>query len=100
MALDPQKQDHLHRLPTELKCAVARLLTTLPDRKSLVLVNRAWADIALLVLWEIFNTGFAQSGQRNLLGLAHPKSNITKHVHYFRILTGQYRATQIICQPS
>jgi hypothetical protein len=52
MGPQQQQHDYLDRLPTELKCAVARSLTTLSDRKSLVLIKRAWADVALPLHWE------------------------------------------------
>jgi hypothetical protein len=86
MATDETPCNHLDRLSTELKCAVARLTFALKDRKSLVLVNKTWADVILPFLWEVFITDLTNPGQRNLLGLAHPGSNILKHVRNIHLL--------------
>lgn len=77
--------DQLDRLPTELKYTVARYVTALNDRKSLVLVNKAWSEVVLPFLWENFNTDLTQTGTRQVMRLAHPKSNILKHVRMIRL---------------
>ncbi|CAO2648631.1 Nn.00g078980.m01.CDS01 [Neocucurbitaria sp. VM-36] len=81
-----QQHDHLHRLPTELKLVVARYTHALTDRRSLSLVNKAWAEVVLPGLWETFTTDLLQRGQRDARGLAHPKSNIVKYVQNIHIL--------------
>jgi hypothetical protein len=78
--------DHLERLPAELKCAIARYVNNLNDRKALVLANKAWAEVVVPFLWETLTTDLIQSGKRHVLGLAHPKSNIIKHVRNINLL--------------
>ncbi|KAF2826082.1 hypothetical protein CC86DRAFT_293264 [Ophiobolus disseminans] len=84
--MDIQPHDQLDRLPTELKCIVARLLTALDNRKSLVLVNKAWAAVGLPFRWETFTTDLVHSNPRSLLGLGHPNSSIVKHVRNINLL--------------
>jgi hypothetical protein len=79
--------DHLERIPAELKCTVTRYIDNLDDRKALVLVNKAWAEVVAPFLWETLTTDLIQSGQRHVLGLAHPTSNIVKHVRNIKLLS-------------
>ncbi|KAH4103590.1 hypothetical protein HBH98_011040 [Parastagonospora nodorum] len=79
--------DQLDRLPNELKSEVAHYVTELSERKALVLVNKAWAEIILPHLWNTLTTDLLQTGQRNVRGLAHANSNIIKHVSRIHLLT-------------
>jgi hypothetical protein len=72
--------NHSDRLPPELKCVVVRYLANLQDCKSLSLVNKAWSDVILPIMWETFNTDLIASGQRKVYGLAGANSNIIKYV--------------------
>jgi hypothetical protein len=115
--LKRQPPDSLDSLPTELKCAVARYVDALTDRKALVLVNKGWSGVILPFLWETFTTDLILSGQRHLLGLADPQSNIIKYVRNINLLDrslpgnvnhlpkllaviprGQLRAFRSVCQ--
>jgi hypothetical protein len=90
MATNAAQRDHLGRLPAELKCAVVRSLSALKDRQALSLLNKEWAVVVMPIMWETFTTDLnAKKGQRDVLGLAHPDSNIIKHVrriHLFKSL--------------
>ena len=78
--------DHIGRLPAELKCAVVRYLV-LKDRQAVSLINRDWAVVAMPIMWETFTTDLlANTGSRNVLGLASPASNIVKHVRQINLL--------------
>jgi hypothetical protein len=50
--MDDKLPDQLDRLPTELKCTAARYITAMNDRKALALVNKAWSEVTLPILWE------------------------------------------------
>jgi hypothetical protein len=81
-----QATDQLDRLLTELKCTVARYITAVNDRKALALVNKAWSEVTLPILWETLKTDLLLNGQRHILGLAHPASNIVKHIRSISLL--------------
>jgi hypothetical protein len=83
---EPEATDHTNRLPAELKCAIARYIDTPANRKALVLVNKAWSEVVLPFLWETLTTDLTQIGQRRLLGISHPGSNILKHIRNISLL--------------
>jgi hypothetical protein len=78
--------NHTNRLPAELKCAITRHMKGLTHRKALVLVNKAWSEVALPILWETITTDLVQKGQRHLIGIANPNSNIVRHVREILLL--------------
>jgi hypothetical protein len=75
-----QQRDHLDSLPTELKCAVADHLPMLNDLKALSLVNKAWAEVVLPIMWKCLVTDLTPSGRQDISDLAHLRSNIAQHV--------------------
>lgn len=83
--LDDHLPDYLDRLPNEIKSEVARYIAKLSDRKALVLVKKAWSGITLPYLRETFTTDLLQTGERVEMGLAHPNSNIIKHVRNIQL---------------
>jgi hypothetical protein len=84
--MDDELSDQLDRLPTEVKCTITRYTTAVSDRKALVLVNKAWSDVTLPILWKTLTTDLLHTGQRHILGLAHPASNIVKHLRSIYLL--------------
>lgn len=84
--MDTPMPEHLNRLPTELKTTVVRVATGLTERKSLVLFNKTWAEIALPFLWETLKTDLVFTSSRDLKAIAGTKSNVTKHVRKIHIL--------------
>ncbi|KAH7073953.1 hypothetical protein BKA63DRAFT_515100 [Paraphoma chrysanthemicola] len=84
--MDTQLRDQTERLPIELKCVVARFITTRTDRKSVATINKAWSAVVLPFLWDTFKTDLLQRGGRSLSALANANSNIIKHVRHIHLL--------------
>lgn len=83
-----QPADRLSALPTELLCHIAHKTVTLADRKALVLVSRAWANVTLPFLQNTLPTDLVNRGTRNILGITQASSNNLKHVHNIVLLSG------------
>jgi hypothetical protein len=83
---EPEPINHTDRLPAELKCTITRHVRGITHRKALVLVNKAWSEVALPFLWETLTTDLVQKDQRHLIGIAHPDSNIVRHIRNISLL--------------
>lgn len=88
-----QPPDRLSALPTKLRCAIARRVVALNDRKALVLVNKACAEVTLSFLWNTLTTDLVETGSRDLVGLAHRDSNIIKHVQSINLVARSLSGT-------